>query len=469
MPKDSFPDADEVKPASPVMEFPVGKLDTSSDRGMETMVQQNWGSTLKHNDGLLECSPQQCCSVLEAVGLKSEQHSSSLALDCGCEQSVTVANNLGVLKELAPLRVLSGGSQGPEGDSSLMRSDCSVEGHILTVPELGAGPLFANTSSAYGGSIVEEELLNVVAYMSGDCCADLEEHIVSESIQQIAVPLPVAGVSDESGESQKVLLDVLLKQSGYSDLVGTPGGRGQCCCFAGDVVVSFGVCCKCFAASCLGSCQYALCCSWGQIHDPDAPQVVLSTTVFADFVTSYYFFGLLLFEDWIGLLVLLAAVNWAAVQLGFSNDDVWQAAVVAFRSDALRLLLGYVDAWWKPMLMCWAVAILSYAVDGLGCNARIGMVLLVAEQQAVLAIPTDAVVQQLLMLEYFVCFLWMIPGSIHGCGRLLVPSLMGCKSGAISSIFTKLDWALKPAPEGLLMMPKLMLPLDVAGCLESSS
>ncbi|GMH16879.1 hypothetical protein Nepgr_018720 [Nepenthes gracilis] len=37
--------------------------------------------------------------------------------------------------------------------------------------------------------------------MSGDCCVDLEEQIVSESIQQFVVPLPVAGVSDESGES----------------------------------------------------------------------------------------------------------------------------------------------------------------------------------------------------------------------------------------------------------------------------
>ncbi|GMH29501.1 hypothetical protein Nepgr_031344 [Nepenthes gracilis] len=53
-------------------------------------------------------------------------------------------------------------------------------------------------SSAYGGSNVEEELLNVVACMSGDCCADLEEQIVSESIKQIVVALPVARVSDES-------------------------------------------------------------------------------------------------------------------------------------------------------------------------------------------------------------------------------------------------------------------------------
>ncbi|GMH25354.1 hypothetical protein Nepgr_027197 [Nepenthes gracilis] len=35
------------------MEVPVGKLDSTSDRGMETVVQQNWGSAIKHNDGLL--------------------------------------------------------------------------------------------------------------------------------------------------------------------------------------------------------------------------------------------------------------------------------------------------------------------------------------------------------------------------------------------------------------------------------
>ncbi|GMH31716.1 hypothetical protein Nepgr_033560 [Nepenthes gracilis] len=200
-----------------------------------------------------------CCSILEAVGLKPEQHSSSLAvddneaglgatssfplvsalpeidimlrpdsapllgpstgsngvaadvkgeasalwdpalvgMDCGRDQSVTV---------LAPLRVLSGRSKGPEVDSSLMRSDCSVEGHILTAPELGAGPLSADTSSAPGGSNVDEELLNVVASVSGDCCVDLEEQIDSESIQQFAVPLPVAGVSDESGEDFLLLL-----------------------------------------------------------------------------------------------------------------------------------------------------------------------------------------------------------------------------------------------------------------------
>ncbi|GMH21238.1 hypothetical protein Nepgr_023080 [Nepenthes gracilis] len=45
---------------------------------------------------------------------------------------------------------------------------------------------------------------------------------------------------------------------------------------------------------------------WAQIHDPDAPQVVLT-------------------------------VNCAAVLLGFSNDDVWQAVVAACRSDALRV------------------------------------------------------------------------------------------------------------------------------------
>ncbi|GMH31793.1 hypothetical protein Nepgr_033637 [Nepenthes gracilis] len=127
MPKDSFPVAEEIKPASPVLEVPVGTLDSLSDR----------------------------------VGLKSEYHSSSLAMDCGCEQSVTVDNNLRILKELVPQRVLSGGSQGPKVDSSLMRSDCSVEGHILTVPGFGAGSLLA--SSTYGGSNVEEEPLNAVA------------------------------------------------------------------------------------------------------------------------------------------------------------------------------------------------------------------------------------------------------------------------------------------------------------------
>ncbi|GMH03430.1 hypothetical protein Nepgr_005269 [Nepenthes gracilis] len=59
MPKASFPNADGVKPASPDMEFPDGKP----------------------NGCLLECSPQQCCSVLEAVDLKPEQHASALALD----------------------------------------------------------------------------------------------------------------------------------------------------------------------------------------------------------------------------------------------------------------------------------------------------------------------------------------------------------------------------------------------------
>ncbi|GMH15584.1 hypothetical protein Nepgr_017425 [Nepenthes gracilis] len=192
------------------------------------MFQQNCCSALKPNGCLLECSPQQCCSVLEAVGLKPEQHSSSMALDdngflfissdvkgeasalwdpalvgmdCGrVDQSVTVANNLRGLKVLAPLPVLSGRIKGPEVDSSLMRSECSVEGHFLTVPELGAGPLSADTSSAHGCSNVDEELLNVVVCVSGDRCVDLEEQIDSESKQQFAVPLPVAGVSDESGE-----------------------------------------------------------------------------------------------------------------------------------------------------------------------------------------------------------------------------------------------------------------------------
>ncbi|GMH30419.1 hypothetical protein Nepgr_032262 [Nepenthes gracilis] len=50
-----------------------------------------------------------------------------------------------------------------------MESDCSVEGHILTVPGLG------------------------------ECGADLEEQSASDSIQQSAVPMPVAGDADESG------------------------------------------------------------------------------------------------------------------------------------------------------------------------------------------------------------------------------------------------------------------------------
>ncbi|GMH04863.1 hypothetical protein Nepgr_006703 [Nepenthes gracilis] len=49
-----------------------------------------------------------------------------------------------------------------------MRSDCSVEGHILTVLGLG------------------------------ECGADLEVQIASDSLQQPAMPMPVAGVADES-------------------------------------------------------------------------------------------------------------------------------------------------------------------------------------------------------------------------------------------------------------------------------
>ncbi|GMH28207.1 hypothetical protein Nepgr_030050 [Nepenthes gracilis] len=83
-------------------------------------------------------------------------------------------------------------SDAPGSSSSLMRSDCSVEGHILTVPGLDAGSLLA--SYTYGCSNVEEEPLNAVA------CMDLEVQIASNSLQQPVVPMPVAGVADESGE-----------------------------------------------------------------------------------------------------------------------------------------------------------------------------------------------------------------------------------------------------------------------------
>ncbi|GMH19825.1 hypothetical protein Nepgr_021666 [Nepenthes gracilis] len=49
----------------------------------------------------------------------------------------------------------------------MMRTDCSVEGHILTVPK--------------------------------ECDVDLDVQIASDSLQQPAVPMPVAGVADESG------------------------------------------------------------------------------------------------------------------------------------------------------------------------------------------------------------------------------------------------------------------------------
>ncbi|GMH25897.1 hypothetical protein Nepgr_027740 [Nepenthes gracilis] len=67
-------------------------------------------------------------------------------------------------------RLLNGEpSDAPGSSSSLLRSYCSVEGHILTVPGLG------------------------------ECGADLEEQSASDSIQQSAVPMPVAGDAVESG------------------------------------------------------------------------------------------------------------------------------------------------------------------------------------------------------------------------------------------------------------------------------
>ncbi|GMH29848.1 hypothetical protein Nepgr_031691 [Nepenthes gracilis] len=85
---------------------------------------------LKPNGCLLDCIPQQCCSALEAEG-------------------------------------------------------CSVEGIILADPELDAGPLSADTSSAPGCSHVDDELPDGVVCVSGDCCVDLEEQISSDSIRDL--------------------------------------------------------------------------------------------------------------------------------------------------------------------------------------------------------------------------------------------------------------------------------------------
>ncbi|GMH15531.1 hypothetical protein Nepgr_017372 [Nepenthes gracilis] len=238
MPKAPLPDADEAKPASPVMQFLDGGVDTSPDRGK---------------------------------GLKPEQHSSSMALDdneagLGATFSLPLVS---VLPEIdimlrpdsAPLLGPSTGSNGVAADvkgeasalwvPALVGMDCGrVDKFVTIANNLGAlkvpaplPDLSADTSSAPGCSNVDEELMNVGVCVSGDCCVDPEEPIDSESIQQFAVPLHVAGASDECGESvllawlwpvvsmglsdgvldkrlhfafhqsRKMLLDLLLKQS----------------------------------------------------------------------------------------------------------------------------------------------------------------------------------------------------------------------------------------------------------------
>ncbi|GMH04920.1 hypothetical protein Nepgr_006760 [Nepenthes gracilis] len=174
---------------------------------------------------ILRSSGAKSAKPATAPSAQEQQHTRK-ALN-RCRLHPAIANNFGVLKVLAPLPVLSGRNKGPEVDSSLMRSECSVEGNIMTVPEFGAGPHSADSSSDPSCSNADDELLNVVVCVSGDCCVDLEEQIDSESIQQFAEPRPVAGVSAESGEIVQPGIAFLLNSGNVHECTFLLGAAGD--------------------------------------------------------------------------------------------------------------------------------------------------------------------------------------------------------------------------------------------------